>query len=573
MEEKDFQPSDFVAQHIYSSKLSEKYEELFKAVDYEQVKPLNNVIWQIYRKEISLPDFLAKATALNLPGFKEKIFPGILRYDFLPLADYLEININEWLKYLSVGEVAKLKIVSFNKWLEGYLKERDLILEDKAHARIISILKNFIGGDDEEKTIKTLGQTEKLGGVSLAESETQKLVKALRERFEKAVEQDEIITAQEVVVPSTKNKEQRTSEKSISVPEKPPINQRSAIQPFISPIQLYDKTAEDLIKQSGLPITPELRQRFKIIVISRFKDVRKIPETREKLMADVKNGGLGLKLEEAEKMIKMIEEERLKIENLRLKIEKNVSSVNVLPEKVEEKEIKVELPAFSKPAPESLPKKTFSVIPAKAGIQSPAKIVKPGFPIKSGMTVVEQSIGRNDIKDTSDIKKTSPSALKIVSPASPVGGQAKTPPKMELAMPRPPAPKPAPISVIPQAPSGRAKMEDVAFKPRLVGPVEELKGMSLVDFRRLSPKPQVTADKIYAKIELLSEEGYDKKIMGIKAWQASPVNALYGAILNEGMEKAKPVAEVIASRQSAGQETLTPEEFKAVMELSKRLRN
>jgi len=173
---------------------------------------------------------------------------------------------------------------------------------------------------------------------------------------------------------------------------------------------------------------------------------------------------------------------------------------------------------------------------------------------------------RNDIKKTSsDIQKISPQPLKIIQ-------QEKAAPKIELA-PLPPASiKHAPKIAIPQTASGRSKMEDVAYKPRLVGPVEELREMSLVDFRRLSPQAKVTADKIYAKIELLAEESYEKKILGIKAWQESEVNKMYLGLLNESVDAAKPVQKMIEERQGASKPTLTYEEFKVVMELNRRLR-
>ena len=122
---------------------------------------------------------------------------------------------------------------------------------------------------------------------------------------------------------------------------------------------------------------------------------------------------------------------------------------------------------------------------------------------------------------------------------------------------------------IPQTPNGKAKLEDVAYRPRLMGPMEELKEMSLLDFRRLSPKVKVSIDKISAKIELLGQESYQNKIRGIQAWQGSPVNSLYKAILNESLRKSLTVNQVIEEKQKRSEETLKPEEFKAVVELNR----
>ncbi|MEK9183052.1 MAG: hypothetical protein AAB849_00905 [Patescibacteria group bacterium] len=312
-----------------------------------------------------------------------------------------------------------------------------------------------------------------------------------------------------------------------------PTPTKSVPQPIFAPtIERYDAVAEKLVKESGLNIVPELQQRFKMIVVSRLKEVRKWVETRQKLMSPKEAGGMSFSYEEAEKFLKMVDEKK---EGL-LKNE-------------------IALPADRQVAPLA-PKE---VLP-----------IKENFPKDSSLAARNDNKAaatpRNDIKKTSsDITKTHPQPLKIVQ-------QEKATPKIELAPLTQAHIKPAPKIAIPQTPSGRSKMEDVAYKPRLVGPVEELREMTIVDFRRLSPQVKVTADKIYAKIELLAEESYEKKIAGIKAWQESEVNKMYLGLLNESVDAAKPVQKMIEERQGAGRPTLTYEEFKTVMELNRRLR-
>ena len=59
---------------------------------------------------------------------------------------------------------------------------------------------------------------------------------------------------------------------------------------------------------------------------------------------------------------------------------------------------------------------------------------------------------------------------------------------------------------------GKKRMDDVTFSPKLVGPIEELRAMDLVNFHRLDKSPNVAAKKINDKVKLLEEEDYGKRL-------------------------------------------------------------
>lgn len=118
----------------------------------------------------------------------------------------------------------------------------------------------------------------------------------------------------------------------------------------------------------------------------------------------------------------------------------------------------------------------------------------------------------------------------------------------------------------------RPRLDDVKYVPKLVGPVEELREMTLVDFRRLAIEPETAADKIREKLRLLEKESITKKIDGVKAWQESEVNKIYKEISREVLEKGMPANQVISLRASANRTTMTAEEYRAVMELNQSLR-
>ena len=115
-------------------------------------------------------------------------------------------------------------------------------------------------------------------------------------------------------------------------------------------------------------------------------------------------------------------------------------------------------------------------------------------------------------------------------------------------------------------------MQEIAFIKRLVGPVEELKTMSLTDFRRLSKDSRQAATKVKDKVGLLEGEGYDKKIEGIKAWRSSPLMKLYMDVTREAVLKGVPIQDLLATRRAAKEETLTDEELSVIMAVNGELR-
>lgn len=120
--------------------------------------------------------------------------------------------------------------------------------------------------------------------------------------------------------------------------------------------------------------------------------------------------------------------------------------------------------------------------------------------------------------------------------------------------------------------SPKVKIEDVKYVPKVMRPLDEIKYMDLVNFRRLGKDPLNTAEKIKSKINLLEEEGYSKKLEGIKAWRLSPVNKLYLAIGHLSISANKPVDVIIEEKKAKGEDYLTDGEFKAIMDLNKSLR-
>ncbi len=115
-------------------------------------------------------------------------------------------------------------------------------------------------------------------------------------------------------------------------------------------------------------------------------------------------------------------------------------------------------------------------------------------------------------------------------------------------------------------------VEDISPKPKVkvLGPIEELKEISLIDLKRWGREETIRI--IFDKINLIGEESLFKKAEAISSWQKSPLFKLYLEIGQEAMEKKKSLLEVIEEREREGLPTLEPSDWGAISELNKKLR-
>jgi hypothetical protein len=107
--------------------------------------------------------------------------------------------------------------------------------------------------------------------------------------------------------------------------------------------------------------------------------------------------------------------------------------------------------------------------------------------------------------------------------------------------------------------------------PKLLGLVDELKGMTLSSFRRMGKTPQDAAAKISQRFGTLNEESFDHRVSGIRAWQTSPVMKIYMNLVAESFKQGKPIAQVAETQRKAGMDTLTRDEIEALINLNNSL--
>lgn len=169
-------------------------------------------------------------------------------------------------------------------------------------------------------------------------------------------------------------------------------------------------------------------------------------------------------------------------------------------------------------------------------------------------------------KDVITPTETPPAARTIIKEA--VSGK----PLDKKALRKVAAENPAPILNYKTSPSGKIRMDDVRFTPQVLGPIDELRYMTVKSFRRLNPDPIRATDRIKEKLELLGKEDYGKKIEGIVAWQDSPLNKTYLTLCRKALEVGKPIIDILKSELQHDPLSLKPEELSAIISLNRALK-
>lgn len=282
-------------------------------------------------------------------------------------------------------------------------------------------------------------------------------------------------------------------------------------------------TIESIAKDNGLTFGDEnLRRRFVTIMTSRIKEIRNAPDTLELLTRATKVGGMGYEPEIAEKLVMRASDEAAKFAT-----EEGVKQLS-------EQQQRVVVPTTPKPPriPVEPPPQPVPQAPKPVPVPLPSPPPpRPAMPVRIPVQQV---------------------------PASPAVPSGFVPP-MPTASSRPPR-------------TERFTIADIRGAPRLVGPVEELRVMTLGDFRHLGDGPIACIRRVYEKIQLIGKESYTKRAEGIKAWRDSETYQLYLSMGQASLLTGKTIRDIIAERQRANEPSLTEQEFSLVADLNHKLR-
>ncbi|MBU4421337.1 hypothetical protein KKB41_00045 [Patescibacteria group bacterium] len=286
----------------------------------------------------------------------------------------------------------------------------------------------------------------------------------------------------------------------------------------------------------------DLNERLKMLIDSRLRNVRTSTQTFERLTLPAVKGGLGLTKEEADK-ISLILNKYLNKESHDL-YKGKLGEIKDFEKKVAEQKIEKSEREDSQQK-ESLNKK-FEKLTAGRRVKKTRKPRRRASSLR----------GRQENKKTEE---------RPLSKSLPLekGGQEGFNNKEEKLInpPQPPFSKGGGRGEPSIIPAPKPTLEDIPYKSKLYGPVEEIANMTISDFRRIAKDPKEAILKIKDKLFLLREESFAKYQAGVNAWKKSPLYKEYLNLLNQSLISGKSLEESLISSQ-----TLNKEEFNAIIE-------
>lgn len=462
----------------------------------------------------------------------------------------------------------------------------------RTQARLKGVIESFLAGvRTEAQTKEVLTRPEKIGGVGLDAATAARVLDEVREET-RSVVIDPAPAAGKRDLSSTVAASQASPQGATAVPAAKPQADFATItdedEEEIARIkealpakgaELADETAaridasiQDIYLASGLKTDDEaMEKRIKTVIGNRVRDVRDQMETLETMVQPKELGGLGLSQDAARALLNAIQAKLRQVheehkgqvasdkaawveKERRQKIESEAKAQRTQQQELED--LYASIVNKSKKAMRNAPS------PAQAAVPRPPAQASGGGPALA----------------------TPPQNLPVAD-ANPVPPEFRSP--AVVALPTPPVPpKPpggeGPLTVVRPTPTAmpaalgaamgqKPLMQDVKPVPRLTGPVEELRAITIVDFRRLSKDPGEAVVKIKDKIDTLAEQSYTRRNEGIAAWTASEVVRTYLELMGEGLN-GLPLKDAVAARQAAKKPYLTPEEFQAVAGLMRQLR-
>lgn len=331
-----------------------------------------------------------------------------------------------------------------------------------------------------------------------------------------------------------------------------------------------------LIKVMNIRFSTEvIHNRFRLILRTYYKGVRNKAETRESLVKSIIDGGLGVDPNVADNIIKKVD-----------LVNEKTSVVDELKNITSHEESKVETGLLSKTDGAKNTGNGAGVLPVNqvfAG-KKEDKAVKKDFSVDNNSLMdALKGMSRDVEYDFSKLKKEPKKTVSFnvfADDISPIK-TADTENVAEIEQKKAEDDKNSDsnsgenkensISVR-KIINDKNKISDVKQVPKIMGPVDELKEMNLISFRRLGETPRKCSLKIKGKVEVLEKDGYGQRLIGIKAWRKSPLNTMYIEVGNEAIARKIDVDAVIAERSGKGEDFLTKEEFRSIMDLNRELR-
>ena len=275
--------------------------------------------------------------------------------------------------------------------------------------------------------------------------------------------------------------------------------------PLFSPKR--EKQVEEVLGKLGFSVAPEVSGRLKSLVLAKLKDIKSEDETSELLARSIKNGGLGLTESQVDKIIRSCREvEEIKIAEVPVLKGKSAPSPMAMAGKAGNMALMVEppeLPMVISPPP--LSKRGQGELP-KTVLGSATSATPSSLPLGKGEMTVAKMVSESMAAE--------------------------------------------PIFKLNAKPMARQSMQDVTASSNEMGPVEEIKSITLADFRRLSGNPEEAAKRLQQKMFNLQEESFVWYLDALAAYHVSPLYSEYMQAVCQSLAERKSLANILNMKNS-----------------------
>lgn len=334
-----------------------------------------------------------------------------------------------------------------------------------------------------------------------------------------------------------------------------------------SPTKIAEQL-ENIIKKSKINFgSDELKNRFKQIVSTYLRGIRNRVEVKQALIKSFESGGLGFDEDLADCIVSIANGGLENKQEIKVQAPEKIKTPDIEKEKKEgvkilkqavARDVEYNLAAELKKKDEDRKKVLAEINRAESG-ETRDKFKDNIVEIDS-----EYELAPPPPAKVAPIKR-----IKVFEPKKILLSQEKIrEKKTEERTERAVQPK---IRTAQQK-GGKIKMEDVKQIPKVMSPIDELKYMDLTVFRRLGETPGDIVKEIREKLNLLESESYAQRLEGIKAWRNSPVNKMYLDIGQQSIGDNKAIDDIIKEKKTKSGESLTSQEFEAIMDLNRSLR-
>ena len=304
------------------------------------------------------------------------------------------------------------------------------------------------------------------------------------------------------------------------------ISQRERIKSMAQAPLGIDESAQQVLNQHQLAFPDEmLTKRALSIFKARLKGIRDDKQTTDMLTRDPKIGGLGMDPDVAGNVVRSLSAIATDLKNRGM----------------------AETPVVVLPPPPPMVPKIETVHP------EPKPPLTRAFPTEPAPPQ----------------PKAVPQPSTQVPPA--IHRPIDIPPPMGLSNPKPEPIRQAPSVVSNKRMMERPSVSDITKPSRALGPSEEMRSLSLLDFRRLGTGATDSAKKLLDKFHHLKSDSFKLWSDAVAGWRQSEVHQLYLEMGRQSLEQNFPIKEVIQIRARQNQPYLSEHEFLTVADLNRQL--